>query len=583
MSDFIVFDVDAQSCLKSGVDKLCKAVSMTMGPRGKLALIERQGKPPHLTKDGATVAKNLFLGDRTEAMGAALLRQASENTAEVAGDGSTTSTVLAAEIYNKASQALQTGVLSPSEMCKALQDKSEEIISHLISKSKQVNSNEEIEQVATISANGDKYIGELIAKAMTEVGSSGLVTVEKSKTTSTDLNLVRGIKIDRGYISPYFINSPDKSKCILDDPFVLIVDNKIQSLTQLLPVLEKMHQTKKPVFIIANDFDPEAIQSLLANVTKGILEVCIIRSPFYGEKRAQILDDLSKTLGTKVITDLDEKQIDSINISDLGTCKKIEVSREETLFVECKTEEFDKDSSRTRRILNYLRSEIDGFDQLSEQDRKTLYQERVEEIQDFNNEVEQYVMKMDKLLKDKGINTVSVIGEQSGNFGDNFDYMYKLAGLEIRTDINEDNIHLFSGLRNSQGEFGFDSGLGTTTARKVNAQKIYDQGVANFAKMSLGFNEAGVNPSVMRGKDNEVFMATDYNKMISDLLADMQDDGMLTVKDGEVARFNENLANLMQHKAHMSESDLDLINQIKELVDTQKRLTSELMSENSSG
>ena len=153
MSDFIVFDVEAQACLKSGVDKLCKAVSMTMGPRGKLALIERQGKPPHLTKDGATVAKNLFLADRTEGMGAALLRQASENTAEVAGDGSTTSTVLAAEIYNKASQALQTGVLSPSEMCKALQDKSEEIISHLISKSKQVNSNEEIEQVATISAN----------------------------------------------------------------------------------------------------------------------------------------------------------------------------------------------------------------------------------------------------------------------------------------------------------------------------------------------------------------------------------------------------------------------------------------------
>ena len=343
MSDFVVFDVEAQGCLKSGVDKLCKAVSMTMGPRGKLALIERQGKPPHLTKDGATVAKNLFLADRTESMGAALLKQASENTAEVAGDGSTTSTVLAAEIYNKASQALQTGVLSPSEMSNSLQSKCDEVIEHLVEKSKQVNSNEEIKQVATISANGDEYIGELIAKAMTEVGSSGLVTVEKSKTTSTDLNLVRGIKIDRGYISPYFINSSDKSKCVLEDPFVLIVDNKIQAITQLLPVLEKMHQTKKPVFIIANDFDPEAIQSILANVTKGILEACIIRSPFYGEKRAQILDDLAKTLGTKVISDLDEKNIDDIKISDLGTCKKIEVTREETLFVECKTEDFDKD------------------------------------------------------------------------------------------------------------------------------------------------------------------------------------------------------------------------------------------------
>lgn len=343
MSDFVVFDVEAQGCLKSGVDKLCKAVSMTMGPRGKLALIERQGKPPHLTKDGATVAKNLFLGDRTEAMGAALLRQASENTAEVAGDGSTTSTVLAAEIYNKASQALQTGVLSPSEMSNSLQSKCDEVIEHLVEKSKQVNSNEEIKQVATISANGDEYIGDLIAKAMTEVGSSGLVTVEKSKTTSTDLNLVRGIKVDRGYISPYFVNSSDKSKCVLEDPFVLIIDNKVQAITQLLPVLEKMHQTKKPVFIIANDFDPEAIQSILANVTKGILEACIIRSPFYGEKRAQILDDLAKTLGTKVISDLDEKNIDDIKISDLGTCKKIEVTREETLFVECKTEDFDKD------------------------------------------------------------------------------------------------------------------------------------------------------------------------------------------------------------------------------------------------
>jgi chaperonin GroEL len=334
MSELLIFGLDAQESLKKGVKKLTDAVGTTMGPQGNLVLIERNGEPPHLTKDGATVAKNAVLTDRVEALGAQLLKQASENTATVAGDGSTTATVLSAEIYFKASQALRSGIASPTEMTRLLKTKSDEIISLLKKETKKVETDEEIKQVATISANGDDYIGELISSAMKEVGSSGLVTVEKGGGTDTVLNLARGVKIDRGFISPYFVNTEDKSKCTLENPYVLILEDKLSSLTQILPVLEMAYESKKEMLIVAPDFDPEATQSLVTNVSRGLLNVCAIKSPFYGDKRNTIMSDLSKALGTKIYAP-DEKVTKQIFLSDLGQCKKIEVTHDSTLFVEC--------------------------------------------------------------------------------------------------------------------------------------------------------------------------------------------------------------------------------------------------------
>ena len=353
MTDVIYFNEEAQNSLKRGVKKIYDAVSITMGPRGKLVLIEKNNAPPHLTKDGATVAKHIHLTDKVEDLGAQLLRQASENTATVAGDGSTTSTVLAKEFYFRAAQALQTGIGTPSEITHLLNDKVSDIIDILAENAKTVSSNEEIKQVATISANGDEYIGELIANAMAEVGTAGLVTVEKSKTSETELKLVRGVKVDRGYVSPYMITDNEKSKSVLEDPLILILSCKLNSLTQILPVLEKCHQTSKPLFIIANDYDQEAIQALVANISKGLLQICAVRSPFYGEKRNQILNDLSVALGTKVFYDLEEKNISDIVLSDLGSCKKIETTNDSTLFVECSsTDEVEDISLEVQKMLD---------------------------------------------------------------------------------------------------------------------------------------------------------------------------------------------------------------------------------------
>ena len=335
MSDYLVFDAEAQYTLKSGIEKLYKAVASTMGPRGKLVLIERYGQPPHLTKDGATVAKSVRMSNQIEGLGVALLKQASEKTAETAGDGSTTACVLARELYNRSSQALQTGILSSSEMSDLLKSRSELLTSFLREKASNISTNEEVKQIATVSANGDKYIGDLIARAISEVGSAKLVTVQKSKTTQTDLQLVKGIRVDRGYISHYFANSSEKNKCELEDTLVLILNCKLSSLTQILPVLEKVNSAEKSLLIIANDFEDEATQALVTNASRGLLKVCAIKSPFYGEKRQQILHDLGNVLNGKVLSELNEKEINKFGLSDLGYCKSVSISNNETLFVEC--------------------------------------------------------------------------------------------------------------------------------------------------------------------------------------------------------------------------------------------------------
>jgi chaperonin GroEL len=335
MSDYLFFDIEAQQHLRMGVEKLYKAVSSTMGPQGKLVLIERIGKPPHLTKDGATVAKNVKLANPLEGLGASLIRQASEQTAQSAGDGSTTATVLTREFYNRAIQALQTGILSSSEMSNLMKSRIELIVNFLKNHVVNISTNEEIRQIASVSANGDTKISDLIAQAISEVGSAKLVTVQKSKTTQTNLQLVKGVRVERGYVSHYFANSEERNKCTLEEPFVLILNCKLNSLSQIVPVLEKVAGSEKSILVIANDFEDEVIQSMITNVTRGALKICAIKSPFYGENRSQVLQDLADSLGSKVLNELDDKQIKNLNLTDLGLCKSAVISNHETLLVEC--------------------------------------------------------------------------------------------------------------------------------------------------------------------------------------------------------------------------------------------------------
>ena len=385
MSDFLFFDLEAQQSLRTGVEKLYKAVASTMGPRGKLVLIERLGRPPHLTKDGATVAKAVKMTHPVESLGASLIRQASEQTAQVAGDGSTTATVLTRELYSKALQALQTGIISPSEMSELLKRKAEFLSNYLTEKSTQVSTNEEIRQIAAVSANGDTKIGDLIARAIAEVGSAKLVTVQKSKTTQTDLQLVRGIRIDRGYVSHYFANTDERNRCVLEDPFVLILNTKLSSLSQILPVLEKVASAQKSILIIANDIEEEAIQAMVTNATKGLLKICAIKSPFYGEKRQQILHDLANSLNGKVLHDIDDKQISRLNLTDLGVCKSVEISNHDTLFVEC---------GRKDKV-------VDNTDEIAGVDKEL-------ENKDLSKEEEAYLRQ--RLIILKGIVAVLSIG-----------------------------------------------------------------------------------------------------------------------------------------------------------------------------
>jgi|TARA_B000000557_G_scaffold37717_2_gene27292 chaperonin GroEL len=333
MSKLIEYNVEARSTLKEGVDKLANAVKVTLGPKGRNVIIDKKFGAPTITKDGVTVAKEIELEDPTENMGAQMVKEVASKTSDVAGDGTTTATVIAQAIINEGLKNVTAGA-NPMDLKRGIDNGVGQVTAYLKSISKKVSGKEEISQVGTISANNDNSIGELIADAMEKVGNEGVITVEEAKTAETYLETVEGMQFDRGYLSPYFVTSPEDMECQLENPYILIHDKKISNMKDLLPILEKTNQAGKPLLIIAEDIEGEALATLVVNKLRGTLKVCAVKAPGFGDRRKAMLEDIAILTGGTVISEEQGYKLDNADVSYLGTARTVTVDKDNTTVVE---------------------------------------------------------------------------------------------------------------------------------------------------------------------------------------------------------------------------------------------------------
>ena len=329
----VKFSVDARDSMLRGIDTLAHAVRVTLGPKGRNVVLDKSFGAPRITKDGVTVAKEIELEDKFENMGAQMVREVASKTSDQAGDGTTTATVLAHAIVREGAKAVAAG-MNPMDLKRGVDLAVEAIVADLQKNSKNVTSNEEIAQVGTISANGDAEIGRFIADAMKKVGNEGVITVEEAKSLETELEVVEGMQFDRGYISPYFVTNADKMRVEMEDPYILIYEKKLSGLQELLPLLEAVVQASKPLLIIAEDIEGEALATLVVNKLRGGLKVAGVKAPGFGDRRKAMLEDIAiLTGGTMVSADLGIK-LENVTINMLGRAKKVMIDKENTTIVD---------------------------------------------------------------------------------------------------------------------------------------------------------------------------------------------------------------------------------------------------------
>jgi len=333
MAKNIKFDIEARRSLKAGVDALANAVKVTLGPKGRNVVIDRKFGAPIVTKDGVTVAKEIELKDPIENMGAQMVKEVASKTADVAGDGTTTATVLAQALISEGMRNVSSGA-NPMDLKRGMDKASVAIVKHLQKMSQEVgNDNSKIEQVATISANNDNTIGALIAQAMKTVGNEGVITVEEAKGMETTVTTVEGMQFDRGYLSPYFVTNPEKMEVELESPYILIHDKKISNMKDLLPVLEETAKSGRPLLIIAEDVDGEALAALVVNKIRGSLKIAAVKAPGFGDRRKAILQDIATLTGGQVISEETGLKLENTSVDDLGTAEKITIDKDNTTIV----------------------------------------------------------------------------------------------------------------------------------------------------------------------------------------------------------------------------------------------------------
>jgi chaperonin GroEL len=329
----VKFGADARARMLEGIDILAEAVKVTLGPKGRNVVIDKAFGSPRITKDGVTVAKEIELKDKFHNMGAQMVREVASKANDVAGDGTTTATVLAQAIVREGSKAVAAG-LNPMDLKRGIDLAVEAVVADLESRTSKISTNAEVAQVGTLSANGEKDIGDMIAKAMDKVGNEGVITVEEAKTLATELEVVEGMQFDRGYLSPYFITDAEKMKVVMDDPYILLFEKKLANLQEMLPVLEKVVQSGKPLLIIAEDVEGEALATLVVNKLRGGLKIAAVKAPGFGDRRKAMLEDIAiLTKGDLISEDLGIK-LDNVTLEMLGTAKRVEITKEDTTIID---------------------------------------------------------------------------------------------------------------------------------------------------------------------------------------------------------------------------------------------------------
>jgi len=367
----LIYDTKARELLLNGVNILADAVKVTLGPKGRNVVIEKSFGGPNVTKDGVTVAKEIELEDKFENMGAQMVKEVASKTSDVAGDGTTTATILAQSIYFEGSKLVAAGH-NPMAIKRGIEKSVQTVVAELKAISKPTKDQKEIAQVGTISANNDITIGNIIAEAMNKVGKEGVITVEEAKSMETTLEVVEGMQFDRGYISPYFVTDPEKMECILNEPMILVNEKKISSMKDLLPVLEQIAKSGRPLLIIAEDVEGEALATLVVNKLRGTLQVCSVKAPGFGDRRKAMLEDIAVLTGAQVISEEKGIRLESVGFADLGKAKTVRIDKDNTTIV---------DGAGDRKVLEarvrQIRTQVE--ETTSDYDREKL-QERLAKL-----------------------------------------------------------------------------------------------------------------------------------------------------------------------------------------------------------
>ncbi len=435
MAKKIDFNFSARDGLKRGVDALANAVKVTLGPKGRNVVIDKKFGAPHITKDGVTVAKEIELVDPVENMGAQMLKEVASKTADVAGDGTTTATVLAQAIVTGGLKNVAAGA-NPMDLKRGIDKAVIAAVGKLNEMTQAVgDDNSKIEQVATISANNDSTIGKLIAEAMQKVGKDGVITVEEAKGTETTVDVVEGMQFDRGYLSPYFVTNTEKMEADLENAFVLIYDKKISSMKDLLPVLEKVVQTGKPLVIIAEDIDGEALATLVVNRIRGALKIAAVKAPGFGDRRKEMLQDLAILTGGSVISEEQGRKLDDATLEDLGRAEKITINKDNTTIVNGAG-----DSAAIAARVSQIKVQIENT--TSDYDREKL-QERLAKLSGgvavlYIGAATEVEMKEKKDRVDDALHATRAAVEEGIVPGGGVSLIRAIAGLENLKGENED-------------------------------------------------------------------------------------------------------------------------------------------------